>query len=931
MINERKAGVILSYSSMAVSIISGIIYVPFLLSTIGQEEYGLYQLLGGMISYASLFDFGLSNTVTRFYIKYKQLGDRKNMENVLSLSRMIFWGLTLICLGVFLIIYFNLQKVFPKLPDTQIEEGKIIFLLLMVSISSSIPTYVYQAISNAEERFIFLRGLSLLVGILQPICVILLVLQHPSAITVVAVQATLNVILAIIKIAYVKLNLRVKFKFHGWDKGLIKSLFSFSVFVFINTIVDQVNWEIGKTMVGIIQGDTAAVTVLSLGLQLGKYYMMFSSNINSVFFSTIQRSIIADPTMKSASDIFIKVGRIQALILGLILTGFVIFGQEFINIWGGSENAGAYFIALALMIVLFIPLTQNIGIGILEAKNIHSYRSLIYLILSVVNIGISIPCIMKLGEYGAAIGMVVSFFVGNNILVNILYKKKTNIDLATYFKFTVKFVLILAILSVPLYFINRLIIVDGYLDGYLLLFAKIIAFTLIYAMVVWLLVMNKYEKNLILSVFRKIFSALKIKKKQPAMQPAALEQNNNTIQPLSTPAASLKVNENDFAHIEVSDKGKCCGCEACVNICPVHCIIMVEDGEGFRYPHVDKEKCINCGACKRTCIYCSPIEPKPVINDCYACYNSDEATRLSSSSGGIFTLLVSTIISNGGIVYGVAYDKENGAIYKRAETMEECTAFQGSKYVQALNNDCYSQVKQDLLAGKTVLYSGTSCQVNALHKFLGNIDSSRLYCVDVICHGVPGTLMYRKYIEYLETRYMHKVANISFRNKSRSWQNYDVCIIFDNDKTVNVPATKDCYLKAFLSDVLLRPACMQCISKGDKTYSDITIGDYWGCDREHATMNDDKGLSALIIRSEKGAALFDNIKDNLCLESASLDDITLGNPALVQPPKQKYNRKKFLEEIRVRDFNLAVIVFFRKPLSLRIRNLMVRIFRRIFR
>ena len=896
MIAERKAGVILSYLSMAVSVISGIIYVPFLLSTIGQEEYGLYQLLGGMITYASLFDFGLSNTVTRFYVKYKQEGDKEKLENVLALSRMLFWGLTLICLAAFLLIYFNLQSVFPKLQASQIKEGKIIFILLMVSICSTMPTYVYQAVSNAEEKFIFLRGITLLTGILQPICVILIVLKHPSAVSVVTVQAALNVALAIIKIAYVKLNLRVKFKFHGWDKILLKSLFSFSFFIFLNTLVDQINWEIGKTLVGILMGDTAAVTVLSLGLQLGKYYMMFSSNISSVFFPMIQRSIITDPTMREANGIFIKVGRIQALILGLILTGFVIFGQEFIAVWGGSENSGAFYIALALMLVLFIPLTQNTGISILQAKNIHKYRSLTYVILSAINLGISIPCILKMGEYGAAIGTVASFFIGNNVIINIFYKKKADIDISTYFKFFAKFVLFMAVLSVPLYFVNRLIIVHGY--G--LLIVKIIIYTAVYCVLVWLFIMNKYEKNLIITVFRKIGS--KFKRKE-AVNPIASDDNK---------VCEIAPNRLN-GHIDIINKERCCGCEACVNVCPMHCITMKEDSEGFRYPYVDESKCIKCGACEKVCFYNKPIPDMPATQ-AFACYNTDDDERKISSSGGIFILLARKIIAEQGVVYGAAFDIANGAATMRAETYEECKLLQGSKYVQSGNNGCFARVKEDLLNGKKVLYTGTPCQINALKCYLGGIDMTNLYCMDIICHGVPSTLLYHKYVEYLETKYKQPVKHIYFRNKDFGWDRSVVVVVLNDGSVIRPKKYKsDYFIRAFLADILLRPSCLSCVSKNAGYSSDITVGDYWGYAQNNMNMFDNKGLSACLIRSEKGSELFNSVKESLKYKQSSEEDVAAGNPSLVHPNKQRYNRKKFLEELRVRDFDVAVDVTLKVP------------------
>lgn len=901
MINERKAGVILSYLTMAINVISGIIYVPFLLSTIGQEEYGLYQLLGGMAAYASIFDLGLSNTVTRFYIQYKQLGDRKQLENLLSISRMIFWGLNLICLGVFLVIYFNLQNVFPKLETSQLADGKIIFLLLIVSICSTIPTYVYQAVSTAEEKFVFIRGLTLLAAVMQPICVILLVLKHPSAITVTAVHTVLNVVLAIIRILYVKLRIRVKFKFHGWDKLLVKSLFSFSVFVFLNSIADQINWELGKTLVGILQGETAAVAVLSIGIQLAKYYMMFSSNVSSVFFPAVQKSVTADPSMSQTNALFIKVSRIQALILGLILSGFAVFGQEFIDIWSGPDNAGAYYIALGLMAVLFIPLSQNIGISVLQAQNNHRYRSVVYLALSALNLAISIPAIYRFGEYGAALGSTIAFFVGNDILMCIVYKVKGRLAIGGYFKFTVKFVLIVALLAVPSYFINKLILVDGYT----LLIVKILVYCILYSFLIWFAIMNNYEKSLITSIFKKIKHMLRHDK---SPLPAASSKNDEM----------LPCRNFDEGFVKIVNKTQCCGCEACVNACPMNCIDMIEDEEGFRYPHVDSTKCVKCGACKHACPYSHSLERNSSALSAYACYNTELNERLSSASGGIFLPLAKEIVSRGGVVYGAAFNPQQGAVCKRACAIVECSQFQGSKYIQSHNNECYSLVKSDLRAGLTVLYTGTPCQINGLNSYLHDTNTTNLYCVDIVCHGVPSNLIYIGYLDYLQKKFKKPVKYINFRDKSTGWASYSVKITFDDGDVTTIKASEDYFIKAFLSNALLRPSCLHCPANDNRNKADISIGDYWGCERNFADMNDHKGLSAVIVRTEKGSLLFDSIKPNLICRDASIEDIVMGNPNLVRSSAQTYNRRVFISDLRVRDFDVAVEVTTHIPFTKRV-------------
>lgn len=917
MVSEKKIGVSLSYLTMAVNIIAGIIYVPLLLSTIGQEEYGLYQLIGGMTAYVALFDFGLSNTVTRFYVRYKQKGDKIGLENMLAVSRAIFWALTALCICIMLALYFNLQAIFPRLQPEQLESGRIMFILLTISFCATIPTYVYTAVSNAEEKFFFLRGISFVSALLQPVCVILAVMEHPSAVSVTAVHTVLNVLLCIVKILYVKFNLKTKFKFHGWDSKLIKSLFSFSIFVFINTVINEVNWQVGKTILGIMNGDTALVTVLSIGLQLGSYYMMFSTSINSVFYTEINKSVISDPTMTKTNAIFLRVGRVQALIMGLILSGFIIFGQEFVDIWAGVENSDSFYIALALMVVLFVPMTENSCISILEAKNLHKWRSLTYLVLSVVNVGLSVALVGPLGAYGVAIGTIVSFFLGNNVIINIIYKKKADIKIEVLFKFLLKFVAIVAVLVIPCYFVNRLILADGYL----VLFVKIIIYTALYCVLVWFAIMNKYEKGLVVSMIKRILPSKAGQPKQNVANDASASHDN----------ASQPSLESDHKKcIEIVDKAKCCGCEACRNVCPANCITMEYDKEGFEYPVVDEDKCIGCGLCKKVCMYCKD-NPVNTSVKAYACFNKNEQTRARSSSGGVFSALATYIIGRDGVVYGAVFDKEDGARHVRVDAVDDLEPLRGSKYVQSRIGDTLKQVKADLADGKEVLFTGTPCQINGLLNYLRGDDVSRLVCVDIICHGVPSREMLRSYIAYLEDKYKKKVKTIRFRDKSLGWDRFGMEILLEDDSKEYIGRDKDFYLKAFLGDILLRKSCLECISNDFHNRSDLTIADYWGIDRNNQDINDDKGISAVLVRTPKGEKVFECIAGDMYVRETDYNDVLAGNAALQSSKKQKGDRKKFVENMRVMDFDRLVKVSLRRPLRQRIRLFLGRIKGRIYK
>ena len=352
-------------------------------------------------------------------------------------------------------------------------------------------------------------------------------------------------------------------------------------------------------------------------------------------------------------------------------------------------------------------------------------------------------------------------------------------------------------------------------------------------------------------------------------------------------------------HIIIDNKKHCCGCEACINACPVGCIKMVEDEDGFRFPSVDTSRCINCGKCKAVCFYNKPVETNKDNIKAYACYNKNDYERETSSSGGIFILLAKCIIEQGGVVYGVAYDRKEGAICDRAETIADCEKFKGSKYVQSINKGCFALVRKDILDGKIVLYTGTPCQINGLHAFLGGIDKSKLFCVDVICHGVPSALLYKEYVKWLECKYKDKIVDIKFRDKTYGWGNYALRITFSSGKSFVSQGWKDYFLYNFIQSKAMRESCFECRANNYANKSDITLADYWGWQRKFKNLSDGKGLSALIVRTSNGERLLNSIRKDVIIEPSSIDDIAISNQNLInQNLKMPKGRKKLLCKLK---------------------------------
>ena len=345
--------------------------------------------------------------------------------------------------------------------------------------------------------------------------------------------------------------------------------------------------------------------------------------------------------------------------------------------------------------------------------------------------------------------------------------------------------------------------------------------------------------------------------------------------------------------INIVNKQDCCGCSACVQRCPKQCISLQEDEEGFLYPKVNVNYCIKCGLCEKVCPVIHPYE-KRIPLQTYAAINKDENIRMQSSSGGVFTLLAEKIIDEGGVVFGARFDENWQVTLDYTESKEELAAFRGSKYVQARVEDTYKQCEQFLKDGRNVLYSGTPCQISGLKHFLRK-EYDNLLAVDFVCHGVPSPKVWRRYLSDLTSKEF--VQQISMRAKNSGWKNFSFKVDYDADKSVlsfSSLATDNAYMKAFLSDLILRPSCHSCVAKECSSKADVTIADYWGIWEVEPAFFDNKGTSVVLIHNQNLRDLFENL--NLKYIKSAYEDVVKYNSALVRSSKPHQYRKLFWEE-----------------------------------
>lgn len=346
--------------------------------------------------------------------------------------------------------------------------------------------------------------------------------------------------------------------------------------------------------------------------------------------------------------------------------------------------------------------------------------------------------------------------------------------------------------------------------------------------------------------------------------------------------------------INITDKAKCCGCTACKQICPNNSICLEEDLEGFLYPKVDATICINCGLCERVCpILTYRSESLPLGT--YAAINEDYSIRRQSSSGGVFSLLTEWVIGMGGIVFGARYDDNWMVITDYTDSLEGTYAFRGSKYLQSNLNDSYLKCREILKDGRLVLFCGTPCQISGLQNYL-RIEYDNLITVDFVCHGVPSPGVWRQYLGELVSKESMEISDIRFRDKKSGWKRFSFVIdyIKDGHKFSMASIFSDnIFMRAFLSNLILRPSCYQCPVKCGRSHADITIGDLWGAENIVPDMDDNQGISLLMTNTSKGEKLLEKIR----LKKTPIDylDACKYNSAIIESSRPHLRRSEFFE------------------------------------
>lgn len=494
-VNQLKVGALLSYISMGLGYVISMVYTPIMLRLLGQSEYGLYNLVASIVSYLGLFSFGFGSAYMRYYSRFKVRDDREKIAKLNGMFLIVFTIIGLIALLAGIILVFNVNSIFGnKLTLTELSTAKILMAILVFNISLSFPFNIFQSYITANEEYIFQNSLQMLQTILNPFIVLPILLMGYRSIGLVSVTTALTQVIGIFNVLFCIKKLKIQFIFHNFDYKLMKEMTIFSSFLFINMIIDQVNWNVDKFIIGRFKG-TVYVAVYGLASQLNIYYISISSIISSVFIPRVNRIVASNNNNYELTNLFTRIGRIQFILLSLICSGLIFFGQPFINMWAGTNYSGAYPIMLLLIIPVTIPLIQNIGIEIQKAKNMHQFRSWIYLLIAFVNVSISIPLTKIFGSVGAALGTAISLLVGNGLIMNWYYHNRVGLDMKFFWSQILNFVPSLVLPVVTGVFIS--LYID--LNNVLTFLICVSIYTIIFTVSMLLFGMNQDEKNLIVN------------------------------------------------------------------------------------------------------------------------------------------------------------------------------------------------------------------------------------------------------------------------------------------------------------------------------------------------------------------------------------------------------------------------------------------------
>lgn len=508
---QIKVGMILSYINLGIGNIIPLVYTPIMLSLLGQSEYGLFKIASSTTSYLSLMAFGIGSAITRYLIKASTEGGKQEEENTFGLFHLIFQGIAVLTLIVGLVIVLNLDLLYESsiAPD-QLNIMKILVAIMVVNTTIGFSATSYNAVVVANERFTFIQIVNILSTVGGPILNLIILYLGFRSIGMAIASLCLSVIVRILYVIYVRKNLDTRPRYDDLPTRIIREVFVFSFWVFISGIVAQLYASTDMIIIGTIPRlATMGAAVYSVGNTFPKIMSGLSQVTPTLFMPRANKMVFGGSNDDELTDLVIKVGRMQGYVVLLVCSGFAVFGQQFITWYVGEAYYEAYWVAIIIMVPVSIPMVQSAANSIMQAKNKHRFRALVYLLIACINVIATLLLVNKFGIIGAAIPTAVAYIIGNGFLMNWYYYKRINLDIPRFWKNLIPIFLVAITLSVCT------LLISNYVNFYRLdiMILGMLVYSILYIALNWLFVINKTEKQMIISVISR-FNVLGILKRR---------------------------------------------------------------------------------------------------------------------------------------------------------------------------------------------------------------------------------------------------------------------------------------------------------------------------------------------------------------------------------------------------------------------------------
>lgn len=502
--NELKSGVVLSYINLGLGTVIPFIYTPIMLKMLGQAEYGLFSLATSAVSYLSLLSFGFGSTIVRYISKYRAEKDKESEEKTYGFFLVLYCVLAVLVFVCGAVIVNNIEDIFQKgLSSTELDKMKILVMIMTFNSALSFPNSVFSSMITSHEKYIFRKLVDMLATVMAPLGNLVALYLGYSSVGMAAAATIIQFLMLPLNIFYCYKRLHIKPVISRLPIELIKEMLGFSLFVFIGSIVDMLFWATDKVILGMLSG-SVAVAIYNVGGTFNNMVMNLSTSISGVLTPRVTGMVVKNTTKEELTDLFIRVGRLQFIIIAFIVSGFIVFGKIFINLWAGKEYLDAYWVTILTMIPLCVPLIQNTGVTIITAQNKHQFRSVIYLLIAILNVISTYLIVPYGGILGAATCSCVSYVLGQIIIMNIYYYKVTGINIPLFWKHILKMAVIPTVMTIFGIYVNEKCIIKSW--GSFLIAGVI--FTAIYIILMYKFVLNKYEKNIFIEPLQRLLKKI---------------------------------------------------------------------------------------------------------------------------------------------------------------------------------------------------------------------------------------------------------------------------------------------------------------------------------------------------------------------------------------------------------------------------------------